>query len=159
MSNWHQVLNQYWFSDERWASKLAVPAGNRVTETGMTPFQAVSGNNAYGTALLIMDTADAVGLYSRAVQYNIYKIFVTDVGHTTVYRVRICYGTTTAADAVTAGQYAETIFRTPDIVYDNWLIELRMVRVLSAWKSWLQVWNATNLSPVDFYTGLRFFET
>jgi hypothetical protein len=151
-------IERHFHSNERWASKLAVPAGNRVTATGMTPFIAASGANVYGVAVQIMDTADAVGLFPGAVKYDLHRLFISDLDHTTPYRLRISYGTGTQPDAVAAGQYSEVMWRSDNVNADRTPVIVQMRRVDAATKAWVEAWNATNLSEVDFYFGLHFYE-
>lgn len=151
-------IERHFHSNERWASKLAVPAGNRVTETGMTPFVAASGNNTYGVAVQIMDIADAVGLFPGAVKYDLHRLFISDLDHTTPYRIRISYGTGTQPAAIAAGQYSEVMWRSDNVNADRTPIVVQMRRIDAATKAWIEVWNATNGSEVDLYAGIHFYE-
>lgn len=150
-------IERHLHSNERWASKLAVPAGGRVTEAAMTPFVAASGNNAYGVALQIMDVNDAIGLMAGSAYYDAHRIMVTDTDHATPYRLRLSWGLTTSADAIIAGNYATLMFRLAAATRFT-PIPMQMRRVAASWKMWCEVWNATNLSEVDFYVGLHFYE-
>jgi hypothetical protein len=150
-------IERHLHSNERWASKLAVPAGGRVTEAAMTPFIAASGNNAYGVAVQIMDVNDAVGFIAGSAYYDAHRILVNDVDHATIYRFRLSWSTTTSADAIAAGNYATFMFRSAGATrYAPITVQTR--RVLAAWKMWAEVWNATNLSEVDFFVGIHFYE-
>jgi hypothetical protein len=151
-------MERHVHSNERWASKLAVPAANRVTTTGMTPFIIASGANAYGVAVQVMDIADAVGLFPGAVKYDLHRLFISDLDHTTPYRLRISYGTGTQPDAVAAGQYSEVMWRSDNVNSDRAPITVQMRRIDAATKSWIEIWNATNGSEMDLYTGLHFYE-
>jgi hypothetical protein len=151
-------IERHLHSNERWASKLAVPAGNRVTETGMTPFVVASGAAAYGVAVQIMDTLDCEGLFPGAVNYDLHRLFIADVDHTTPYRIRVSYGVGTQPQAIAAGQYSEIVWRASNLTQDRAPILMQMRRVAAVTKCWIEVWNATNLSGIDIFFGLHFYD-
>ena len=151
-------IERHFHSNERWASKLAAPAGNRVTEQAMTPFTIVSGNNAYGAATQIMDIGDCEGLFPGAVHFDLHRIFVSDADHTTPYRIRLSYGTGTQPDAITAGQYSTVMWRSDNANFDRGPLDIMMRRIDAASKVWVQIWNATNESEMDMFFGVHFYE-
>lgn len=138
---------------ERWLGKLAVPAGGKVAaEATLTPFQATSGNNTWGTGIQVVDTNDTP-LQSGMVKFDPHRIMIVDASSTSVYRLRIAFGATYAA-AITAGTYSGFMFRiaassrfTP--------IDIKVPRHVNGTKTWVAVWNATNGATVDFFLGLH----
>jgi hypothetical protein len=136
-----------------WGSNGAATETNAIAATVAVPFVAVSGNDTWGTAVPICGTADDAtdGLGSK---HDPHFLFVVDTDHATPYRIRIIYGTGTSADAISAGQWSEEMFITGGGPFEAGVpIDFMMRRVDVGAKLWVQVWNATNGSNVDFYWG------
>ena len=150
-------IERHIHSRERWLSKLAVPAGNRVTETGLVPFVAASGGAAYGVEIQILDTSDTPQILAMA-YFDLHRLWIMDVDHTTAYRMQLIYGTGTCAAAVAAFQYTEVMFRANGTGSDRAPLVVQMPRAAAGTKMWAKVWNATNLSEVDFVFGLHEYE-
>lgn len=152
-----EVIDRHIHGRERWLSKLAVPAGNKVTESGLTPFQADSGNNVFGAAIQILDTSDTPTI-TGMLKFDIHRIFVTGAERTTPYRFRISYGTGTQGAAVGAGQYTELIFQASSPVIDSAPLAVIFPRLDVGIKAWVEVWNAGNTGTIDFFIGLHEYE-
>lgn len=141
-----------------WGSNGAATETNAIAATVGVPFVAVSGNNTWGTAIPICGTADdpTDGLGEK---HDPHLILVVDTDHTTPYRFRVIYGTGTSGDAITAGQWSEIMFLASGGPFDAGVpAEMIMRRVDVGSKLWVQVWNATNGSNVDFYWGTHPYE-
>ena len=141
-----------------WGATGAPDETNAIAATVAVPFVAVSGNNAWGTAIPICGTADdpTDGL---GVKHDPHLVLVTDTDHATPYRFRIIYGTGTSAVAIGAGQWSETMFITSTGPFSSGVpLDFIMRRVDVGAKLWVQVWCATNGSNVDFFWGTHPYE-
>lgn len=136
-----------------WGSNGAATETNAIAATVSAPFVAQSGDNTWGTAIPICGTADDSTGLSYA-KFDPHLLLVTDTDHTTPYRFRMIYGTGTSAAAIAANQWSEEMFLASGGPFDGGVpIAFQMPRVDVGAKLWVQVWNATNLSAVDFYWG------
>ena len=153
-------LDRHVHGRERWLSLLA-PAGGRVTETGMTPFVAVSGNNAYGAAIKILDVNDTPQI-AGMVKFDAHRLLILNVEHDTVYRMRISFSAAdNQGDAIAAGDYSEVMFlydATNPQIAAGLPVPIMMPRGDVGDYCWAEVWNATNSSEVDFFFGIHEYE-
>ena len=141
---------------ERWWGAVAVPDETNAIDANVdTPFVAVSGNDTWGTAIPVKGTADHCCVSGGGeVFFDAHRILVTDTDHTTPYRFRLIYGSGTSAAAISAEQFTEAMFITSGGPFlSGGPVDILMPRVAMAWKLWVQVWNATNSSEVDFFYG------
>jgi hypothetical protein len=138
---------------------VAVPDETNAIEANVNrPFVAVSGNNTWGAAIPVCGTGDdpTDGL---GIKFDPHLLFVVDTDHATAYRIRIIYGTGTSAAAIVAEQWSEEMFITSTGPFSTGTpIDFLMRRVDVGSKLWVQVWNATNGSSVDFYWGTHGYE-
>ena len=89
---------------EFWWGAVAVPDETNAIDANVNrPFVAVSGANAWGTAVPIMGTAD-IPANAGDVRYDAHKILVIDTDHATSYRMRFIWGAGTSVAAIGAGQ-------------------------------------------------------
>lgn len=152
-------IEHHLHSRERWLAKLAVPAGNKVTDSGLTSFQIDSGNNTWGNAVLTLDTADTPVLAGKT-YFDLHRLFFTATERSTVYRVQLIWGASAAA-GVAAGTYSEVIYR-PDAStppgQDRSPIELQMPRLPAGSQVWARCWNAENTGTMDFMLGIHEYD-
>ena len=117
------------------------------------PFVAISGANAWGTAISIMGTADDVGIDADPYFDPHRVLFVDFGGNATAWRVRFIWGTGTSADAITAGQWSEIMVI--NAVAGPFAVgvpsDIKHIRILVGIKMWAQVWNATESEELDFF--------
>jgi hypothetical protein len=136
-----------------WGATGAPSEANAIAATVTVPFVAVSGADTWGTAIPICGTADNPVLVTHTL-HDPHLVLVTDTDHATPYRIRFIYGTGTSADAITAGQWTETMFITAAGPFSSGVpVELLHIRIAVGSKLWAQVWNNTNGSEVDFFWG------
>ena len=142
-------------SRERWMATLSGTVNRVATTNGTSGFVATAGNDTYGTAILILDTADTPVIAGKT-KFDLHRLFVTDVGNTSLYRVRLIYNGTVAADSVTSGYYTETIYRVDATSSDRKPLEIQMPRMASGTKVWASVWCAgQNAQSFTFLFGLH----
>ena len=142
-----------------WGATGAPDETNAIAATVTVPFVAVSGANTWGTAIPICGTADVPVPAPDNVKFDAHLILVTDTDHATPYRMRLIWGPGTSADAITAGQWTETMFITATGPFSSGVpVEVIMRRVNVGLKMWAQAWNNTNGSNVDFFWGAHGYE-
>lgn len=139
-----------------WGAAGSPTETNAIDANVGRPFVAISGNDDWGTAIPICGTSDAPVPSPDNDQFDADELLVVDTDHVTPYRIRLIWGTGTSADAITAGQWSETMFMATAGPFDTGVpVIIKMRRVDVGAKLWAQVWNATNLSEVDFYWGVH----
>ena len=141
-------FRQFW-----WGATGAPTETNAIAATVSVPFRVTSGNNVYGTAIPICGTADDPCPALAQVSFNLDGILPVTSSITTVWKMRISWGLTTSADAVTAGQYSETMVF-PNLVGglpSGNFFPVSTVRIPNAYKVWCEGWSVTNLATMDFY--------
>ena len=149
----HEIEKHFHNRGRFWGATGAPDETNAIAATVTVPFVAVSGANTWGTAIPILGTADNPVLATDT-KFDAHLILVTDTDHATPYRFRIIYGTGTSADAITAGQWTEKMFITATGPFSSGVpVSVIMPRVDVGSKLWVQVWNNTNGSNVDFFWG------
>jgi len=154
----HEVERHFHNRGRFWGAVAVPDETNAIAATVSVPFVAISGNNTWGTAIPICGTSDDAtdGL---GVKHDPHLLLVVDTDHATAYRIRFIYGTGTSAAAIAAGQWSETMFITSGGPFSTGVpVEMLMRRIDVGAKLWCQVWNATNLSNVDFYWGTHPYE-
>ena len=165
------TLNVHNHSRERWFGISGDQSGNDWATDTLTPFVAISGANDYGTdhtgGAGLVDEAFVIGTddmpaISGMVHYDLHRILILDVDHSTVYKLRIVYGSVDRATSVSAGQYSEVTVLfdavSPTISAGS-AIEIRMPRLISGTDMvWIEAWNATDDSQIDFLVGVHEYE-
>lgn len=154
-----EIAEDHLHNVERWFGKSADQSGNNwgVSNT-MTPYQAVSGNNTWGTSgaqeAKVLGTADTP-IFAGGTHQDIRRVLSVANSSNTIYRIRLIFGLTTSADAITAGQYSEFVYLRAAGDSVRKVAELQNIRVPSGYKRWIQIWNATNGATLDFFLGIH----
>lgn len=159
-----EAIEAHFHSRARWFGIAASPTATDKAADRLTPFVAISGDGAYGT-----DTDDQADVFGTAdtpiiagmLYYDFHEILVVDVDHGTPYKLRICYGTGTQAEAVTAKQYTEVMLNfdaTNPQLSAGIPVHINMLRLAVDTKIWIDAWNVTNNSEIDFYVGIHEYE-
>ena len=147
-------IEKHFHNRYRYWGAVAVPDEVNAIDANINrPFVAVSGANTWGVAIPILGTGDNPVL-ATDIKFDAHELFVVDTDHATAYRMRIIYGTGTSAAAIAAGQWSEVMFITATGPFSTGVpVEVGMPRVNVGLKLWVQIWNATNGSNVDFFWG------
>lgn len=147
----------------RWFGKSADQSGNDwnvpVSTAGMpTLFRAILGDSIYGEdandEAKIWGTEDVC--VSGDTKFDIHKLEVIATSSSTVYVLRIIWGSGTMADAIAAGQYSEIMVLHDDAPTDDSStpIDIMMPRItIGTHKIWIQAKNITDNATIDFYVG------
>lgn len=160
-------VESHFHAPERWIGKRGTQtATDWGTPDSIAPFRAISGDNTYGAdandEALILGTGDSP-LTVGNLRFDIHRIFVIDASKRTPYKLRIAFGSTTLAAAISAGAYSEVITKgipTDEEENDGNCpglgVDVRMPRCVAGTdKVWVQAWNATDNATVDFLVGLH----
>ena len=155
------VHDEHFHTRERWFGKSADQSGNDWALDGLVPYQAISGNNAYGSdaddEAKVLGTADTPVIAGMTL-FDLHRVLIVDVSEDTVYKMRFVYGVGTMADAISAGQTSEIMIKfdaTNPQQSAGIPFEVRMLKVDTEIKVWCQAWNVTNDATVDFFIGLH----
>lgn len=157
-------IERHFHGRERWFGKLAVQTATDWAADTLTPYRAISGNNAYGSdandEALVLGTADTPAIAGN-VRFDLHRIMMVGASSQTAYKLRIVYGTGTMADAITAGQYSELVIMSDpsaaQVPHD--VFEVMMPRgTCGSTQVWVQAWNASNNATIDFLVGEHEYE-
>jgi hypothetical protein len=155
-------IEKHFHNTARWFGISASQAGTdwslSVSAAGMpTSFVAISGTNDYGAdandEALIWGTGDTMGTDTKL---DMHQIFITNSNSTTLWILRIAYGSGTLAAAVAAGTYSEI-----PVIADaaqggsiDVILPILMPRItIGTDKIWIQAKNATNNATISFLVG------
>lgn len=156
-------IEKHLHNRERWYGKLAVQTATDWADNTLTPFVAISGNNAYGTdandEAKVIGTADTPGIAGMA-KFDLHRIFISAASAATIWKLQIIYGTGTMADAIAAGQFSTFMVRTttPTATQDV-PVDVMMPRgACGATQVWLRAWCATDNATISFFVGVHEYE-
>ena len=130
--------------------------GNGVSEDSLTGYQLTSGNNDFGSEVLLLDTVNTP-IRTGKLFFDLHRLFVTAISSATPYLIRLIYGTGTVGDAETAKQYT-TVPVTSAGVGSNLKgapSDVLFDRVAAGTKVWAKCKNVTNLSTISVLIGLH----
>lgn len=137
-----------------WWGSVAIPDETNAIDSNVDrACQLVSGNNAYGTAVPICGTDDDPCPTITQASFNLDRILPITSSITTVWKVRISWGTGTCGAAVAAGQYTETMV-IPNLVVglpSGNAFPASTVRIPAGYKIWAEGWSVTNLATMAFF--------
>jgi len=157
-------IERHFHGRERWRGKRAVQTDTQWADDVLTPFRAISGNNAYGTdandEAKVLSTADTPTIAGN-VRYDVHRIVMINASSQTAYKLRLVYGSGTMVDAITAGLFTEIIVMSDPSAQQvpHEIINVMMPRATcGVTKLWVQAWNATNDAWFDFLIGLHEYE-
>lgn len=157
-------LERHFHGRERWRGKKAVQTATDWADDTLSPFRAISGNNAYGSdpndEALVLGTADTPAIAGN-VRFDLHRLMMVGASSSTAYKLRVVYGTGTMGDAVTAGQYSEIMIMSDpaaaQVPHD--VFEIMMPRgTCGSTQVWVQAWNATDNATIDFVVGWHEYE-
>ncbi len=156
-----EELENHFHNRERWFGKLAVQTATDWADDNLSPYRAISGNGVYGAdpndEAQVLGTADTPVIAGKT-KYDMHRIAITASSSTSVWKLRVVYGTGTMADAVAAGQYSTVMVRYDPAIGENSNanIEIMIPRLTSGtYKVWVQGKNATDNATIDFFVGLH----
>jgi hypothetical protein len=151
-------VEKHFHTRARWFGKLASQTGTDWADNTLSPYRVISGDNVYGAdandEALVFGTADIV--ITGQTKYDADSIMVVASSATTPWKIRFIYGTGTMADAITAGQFSETIVQVISVSSRLAKENFRMPRLtIGTDKLWAQGWNASDNATLDFLVGIH----
>lgn len=155
-------MGRHIYNRERWLGISDDQGGSDWADDTLTPFQAISGSNAYGIdtddAAKVLGTGDTPAIAGMT-QFDLRRLFIVNTSVNSPWKLRIIYGAGTMADAITAGQYSELIVMNDSVDPQHSAglpIDLIMPRgTAGTTQIWIQVWNSTNNATIEFLVGLH----
>lgn len=152
-----EEIDQHSHNIERWWGAVALPSETNAIEANVDrPFQAISGNDTWGTAIPICGTAD-VPVLATMTTFDAHRIIVCDLDdQIDLWRLRIIWGTGTSAAAISADQWSEVpviAATTPGTRAGGVPVDVRMPPVAVGTKLWAQSWNDTLAEVLQFQWG------
>lgn len=162
-------IEKHVHNHQRWYGKSADQSGvnpwaTAISTAGMrTSYRCISGANDFGGDA--NDEAQIWGLYDTLsvagvsqTKLDLHNIFVTLSSITTIWYLRLVYGSGTMADAITAGQYS-TFLLVADAAQNgsiDVIVPVMMPRItIGTDKIWMQGKSATDNATFDFLVGLH----
>ena len=167
-----ETLDDHVHAVERWFSISGDQSGadwnESVSDAGMPDmFVATSGNGTYGTGdgpptdeAEIIGTDDTCGIAGMT-KYDLHRILIMAASETTIFIIRIVYGTGTMDAAVSASQYSELMVKRDTAIGESHGIPITMQMPRLTWgtdKVWIQVKNVVDDSTISFFVGLHCYE-
>lgn len=150
----------HFHNQARWFGKKAdqTNPANVWAANALTPYRCISGDGVYGAGAsdhaLVWGTANA--MLNGQTKFDLDSILVVASDATTVWKMRFIYGAGTMADAITAGQYTETMVIVPTQAGKIAKEQIRMPRLtVGTDQVWVQAWNATDDKTIDFFVGIH----
>lgn len=129
--------------------------GSGITEDSITGYSVASGNNAFGSETLLLDTGTTPVVPGKT-HFVVKRVGFIAVSSTTPYLIRLIYGTGTVGDAETAKQYT-TFGIYPTGSGSNLgavATEITFPRIAAGTKVWVKCKNATNAATVTLLIGI-----
>ncbi len=150
----HAVYHDH--NEEEWFGKSADQSGNNwATELSLTAFQGTSGDGALGTAIKVLGSADTPVRTGKRF-FDLHRLFITASSATTLYYVRLIWGTGSDANVEeAAGRYTDFAYMKESAAGRGSPADVRMPPLKKGTKVWAKVKNTTNLATLDFFFGLH----
>lgn len=157
-------IERHIHSRGRWCGISGDQSGNDWCADTLSPFQAISGANAYGSdandEAKVLGTADTP-IISGSAKFDLHRFLIVDVSADTPYKLRLVYGAGTMADAITALQYTEVMVMS-DVTNpqrsSGTPFTLQVGRLDAGTKVWVQAWNVTDNATIDFLIEIHEYE-
>jgi hypothetical protein len=153
------VTCKHFHNREKWIGKRAVQTATNWGNDTLTSFQAISGNNAYGTdaddEAQVLGTGDTP-VFTGGAKYDLHRILVTDVSNADPFKLRFVWSDTSMAAGIAAENYSEVIIKLDKTKADCLPLEFMMPRIDSGTDMvWCQAWNGTDNATIDFLVALH----
>jgi hypothetical protein len=155
-----QKIENHMHNRELWRGIAADQSGDNWAADRLVPYQATSGNNAYGSEIKVIGSDDTPFTVDK-LRFDPHRILVVQVSSDNEYKLRFTWGTGTFADALAAGQFAEIMVKFDAINPQQSAgvpIDVQLPGQPVGTKFWAQAWNTTNLTTISFYIGIHEYE-
>lgn len=154
---------RHFHNRERWFGKAASPSGEtHVADRlggGILTFQAVSGNNTFGSWVQILGSSDTP-IISGYKYYDSHRFLITTTDSTSPFIIQAIAGESSELAArVTANAYTELAFISATNANDSGIGHLMSSRIPCGTKAWVRVCCVgQNAKVINFYFGLHEYE-
>ncbi len=154
--HFHNKVRWYTKKNPQGATDWAAPLDAHLAN----PYRCISGASTWGTDLndeaLLFGTGDVLTELGTLVWGDIDKILVVANTSSTIYLIRVIWGTGTMAEAITAKQYTEFPYLRGNADNVRKIQEFKMMKVpVVGYKLWAQCQNATDNATLDFVLGVH----
>ena len=151
------ILQYHFHNYQNGFGLAAAPSGTHGGDLELlTPYVVTSGNGAFGTALLLLGTADTP-VRAGNTYFDVSKIIVTAASDATVSWLRMIWGTAvqTSADAITAVQYSDIPVMKASAAGQYLTQDTPNYRIPAGGQVWAQLKNATNNATISFLISMH----
>lgn len=152
---------RHFHSNERWFETASTPdaevhVADRIG-TGGGAFQIDAGNDAWGSWVQILGSADTPADAGNA-NYDTHRLLIEAAERNATYFVQIAFGASGAA-ALTAGTYTEAVYAPATNQVQEAPVEIQARRAAVTTKAWARcMCPGQNTATLDFYHGLHEYE-
>ena len=154
-------IERHLHSYSRWYGLAASPSGetHRADTAGAAAgvFQIDAGSSAWGAWLQILGSSDTPATAGN-VYFDLHQLLITAAEKSFPYVMQVAFGET-AAGALTAGTYTETMFAPASNLVDAGPVELHSRRHAVGTKVWARcICPGQATATLDFYFGMHEYE-
>jgi hypothetical protein len=144
---------------ESWIGKAADQSGNNWCDfTGFTPLQVTSGISEWGTAIKVIGSDDTPHLGADGYFY-IRGILIVTTTEVAPIRMRVLWGSTTSAQAITDNNVSEIMIQADVTSSTTGVIsELFIRRLTVGTKVWMQSSSLNDAATIDFFLSFNEYE-
>jgi hypothetical protein len=142
----------HFHNKERWYGKKTGNNETNAIDNILTPFRVTSGTGGYGTGVCVLGTADVP--VTGKTKFDLHRLLCTNFQKQELAKIRLAWGSTTEADAITAGDYS-TVMVNPQSLARETELDIRMPQLANGTKVWVNFWSVTNAQWVDFFIGVH----
>lgn len=155
-----EEIETHFHNHEHWRGKLAVQTEINWADNTLTPYQAISGSNDYGSdaddEAKVLGTGDTP--INGDVKFDPFRILIISLSTDTPWKLRMAHGSGTLSEAIAAEQVSEVMV--VNVVTGSKSggtpLEFRTPRLdAGVDKVWIQAWNATDNATCEFFIGLH----
>lgn len=158
----HDITHEHVHGREIWFGKSADQSGdNWGTIASLTPYRVISGNGDWGgdpnDEAKVLGPADTPFTAGRKT-LDFHRLTGEDMDQTSIYVIRIIWGTGTMAEAIAAEQWS-LAYLISDISRNALAggapLAIQSPRIAVGSKVWIQCKNATDNAYIDFFVGIH----
>jgi hypothetical protein len=147
-----EYIEEHFHNKERWYGKITGNNETNAIENNLTPFRVTSGVGGYGTAVCVIGSGDVP--VTGKTHFDLHRLLCSSFQKAELAKIRLAWGATTEADAITAGNYS-TVMVNPLATSKETDFEIRFPVVSNGTKVWVNFWSTTNSQWVDLFIGLH----
>lgn len=147
-----EYTEHHFHNKERWYGKISGNNEVNAIDNNLTPFRITSGVGTYGTAVCVIGSSDIT--VTGKTKFDLHRLLCSNFQKAELGKIRIAWGNTTEADAITAGNYS-TVMVNPIATSKESDFEVRFPVQNNGTKVWVNFWSVTNSQWVDLFVGVH----